>query len=177
VYYSIPLLHNKLPERFLSHWNTLRLAFLKFVDWQISREDVDSIRQMLPEFGSSYEGLYYRHLYSRLPCMTSNVHGLLHLADYIGILGPSHTHWAFPMERFCGKIQPLARSKVYIDECTSNGLVFDMYLQMSQFCRQQVNPLVDELRGSDDDVDDDALSFASDRDSEWENEVDEEMNL
>jgi hypothetical protein len=43
------------------------------------------------------------------------------------------------MERFCGMIQPLARSKVWIDESISNGLIYEMYLQMASYCRSSLS--------------------------------------
>ncbi|PKB97895.1 hypothetical protein RhiirA5_254670, partial [Rhizophagus irregularis] len=37
---------------------------------------------------------------------------LLHVADSIKYCGPSWTHWQFPMERVCGILQPLIKSKI-----------------------------------------------------------------
>jgi hypothetical protein len=63
-------------------------------------------------------------------------------------------------------IQQLARSKVYIDESISNGLIFDMYLNMIPFCRGfiQLSTLSDGHKTDDemddmgdDEVDDDEL--------------------
>ncbi|EPS95241.1 hypothetical protein FOMPIDRAFT_20425, partial [Fomitopsis schrenkii] len=36
---------------------------------------------------------------------------LLHIADYIKAAGPVWASWAFPMERFCGRLQPAIRSR------------------------------------------------------------------
>jgi len=43
------------------------------------------------------------------------------------------------MERVCGMIQPLARSKVWSDESISNGLIYEMYLRMAPFCRSSLS--------------------------------------
>jgi hypothetical protein len=32
------------------------------------------------------------------------IHALLHIADGIEAMGPVWAYWAFPMERFCGKL-------------------------------------------------------------------------
>ncbi|KII93390.1 hypothetical protein PLICRDRAFT_69550, partial [Plicaturopsis crispa FD-325 SS-3] len=36
---------------------------------------------------------------------------LLHIADSIEFSGPMWASWAFPMERFCGLLQPAIRSR------------------------------------------------------------------
>ncbi|KIJ63910.1 hypothetical protein HYDPIDRAFT_66912, partial [Hydnomerulius pinastri MD-312] len=38
---------------------------------------------------------------------------LLHIADSIKATGPVWTSWAFPMERFCGSLQPAIKSRRY----------------------------------------------------------------
>lgn len=63
------------------------------------------------------------------------MHGLLHLIDYVEHLGPAWCSWAFPMERICGLIQPLARSKVYLDESISNAFSYQIYPDMIPFAR------------------------------------------
>lgn len=39
------------------------------------------------------------------------VHALLHIADSIEMLGPVWAYWAFPMERFCGRVQRNIKSR------------------------------------------------------------------
>ena len=41
------------------------------------------------------------------------IHALLHIADSIEMVGPVWTYWAFPMERYCGSLQPAIRSRRY----------------------------------------------------------------
>lgn len=36
---------------------------------------------------------------------------MLHIADSIEAMGPVWAYWAFPMERFCGRLQPHIRSR------------------------------------------------------------------
>ncbi|KAF8222331.1 hypothetical protein L208DRAFT_1323170, partial [Tricholoma matsutake] len=38
---------------------------------------------------------------------------LLHIADGIEDIGPSWTCWAFPMEHFCGYLQPAIKSRCF----------------------------------------------------------------
>jgi hypothetical protein len=39
------------------------------------------------------------------------IHALLHIADSIVVTGPIWCYWAFPMERYCGALQPAIRSR------------------------------------------------------------------
>ncbi|KAJ6474365.1 hypothetical protein C8R45DRAFT_1160700 [Mycena sanguinolenta] len=39
------------------------------------------------------------------------VHGLLHIPDSIELAGPQWCYWAYPMERYCGALQPGIRSR------------------------------------------------------------------
>ncbi|TFK64165.1 hypothetical protein BDN72DRAFT_774893, partial [Pluteus cervinus] len=48
-----------------------------------------------------------------LPTCPLTIHALLHIADSIEILGPPWAYWAFPMERFCGHLQPIIHSRRY----------------------------------------------------------------
>src|ERR1043165_10198892 len=40
-------------------------------------------------------------------------HSILHIANSIENTGPCWTTWQFPMERICGMLLPLARSKLH----------------------------------------------------------------
>lgn len=41
------------------------------------------------------------------------IHALLHIADSIEAMGPVWCYWAFPMERYCGTLQPAIRSRCF----------------------------------------------------------------
>jgi hypothetical protein len=55
---------------------------------------------------------YYQNDDQRLAACKINFHYLSHVADSIKYCGPSWTHWQFPMERFCGILQPLVKSRI-----------------------------------------------------------------
>lgn len=55
--------------------------------------------------------LYYQHDPARIATCPLTVHALLHIAPSIKFSGPVWCYWAFPMERFCGSIQPGIRSR------------------------------------------------------------------
>ncbi|KAF7328598.1 hypothetical protein MSAN_02480700 [Mycena sanguinolenta] len=58
-----------------------------------------------------YERFYYQYNPSRLPICMLTVHGLLHIPDSIEFAGPQWCYWAYPMERYCGALQPGIRSR------------------------------------------------------------------
>jgi len=55
---------------------------------------------------------YYRNDDQRLAACRISFHYILHVAESIKYCGPSWTHWQFPMERMCGILQPLVKSKI-----------------------------------------------------------------
>lgn len=55
---------------------------------------------------------YYQRDDRRLSACRISFHYLLHVADSIKYCGPSWTHWQFPMERLCGILQPLIKSRI-----------------------------------------------------------------
>lgn len=55
--------------------------------------------------------IYYQHNPARLSACPLTIHALLHIADSILETGPVWTAWAFPMERYCGALQPAIRSR------------------------------------------------------------------
>jgi hypothetical protein len=55
--------------------------------------------------------MYYQYSPERLSTCPVTIHALLHIADYIKAVGPVWASWAFPMERFCGLLQPSIKSR------------------------------------------------------------------
>jgi|ERR1700721_1972448 hypothetical protein len=49
--------------------------------------------------------MYYQYSPQRLSTCPLTIHALLHIADSIKANGPVWAYWAFPMERFCGRLQ------------------------------------------------------------------------
>lgn len=58
-----------------------------------------------------YEKLYYQYDLDRLSACPLTVHALLHIADGIKAMGPVWAYWAFPIERFCGKLGKAIKSR------------------------------------------------------------------
>ncbi|KAI0039304.1 hypothetical protein FA95DRAFT_1585314 [Auriscalpium vulgare] len=105
-----------LRRRFLS--NTYYAHFCDLVhlinlclQFEITREEIDEVRQGFIEWVKAYERLYYQFSPERLPACVVTVHALLHIADSIEFIGPVWTTWAFPIERQCGHFQRCIKSR------------------------------------------------------------------
>jgi hypothetical protein len=55
--------------------------------------------------------LYYQYSPDRLSTCPVTIHALLHIADGIEHTGPVWSYWAFPTERYCGRLQRTIRSR------------------------------------------------------------------
>lgn len=76
---------------------------------------------------------YYQNNGQRLAACKITFHYLLHVADSIKYCGPSWTHWQFPMERMCGILQPLIKSKIKPYSNLANTLVLLQQFYMLPF--------------------------------------------
>lgn len=55
--------------------------------------------------------LYYQYDPACVSTFPVTIHALLHIADSIEAMGPVWCYWAFPMERYCSKLQPSIHSR------------------------------------------------------------------
>jgi hypothetical protein len=109
--YSIPFLAGKLPIRHLDHWAKFVRATQICMREIITYSQVKEIRQLFAEFVDGYEKIYYQYKKSHLTACLSSIHYLLHVADMIEAMGPPRCYWQFPMERVCGMLGPIVKSK------------------------------------------------------------------
>ncbi|KAF9000079.1 hypothetical protein BDQ17DRAFT_1391373 [Cyathus striatus] len=76
----------------------LRVRLLNIcLQYNISNVEIDEVESGFIQWVCNYEKL------STCPVTT---HALLHIAEGICAMGPVWCYWAFPMERYCGKLQP-----------------------------------------------------------------------
>ncbi|KAF7372213.1 Transposase family Tnp2 protein [Mycena venus] len=73
--------------------------------------DIDTIERGMASWVQEFERLYYQYKLDRLPVCTLPIHGLLHIAGSIRVMGLSWCYWAYPMERFCGSLLPAIKSR------------------------------------------------------------------
>jgi hypothetical protein len=91
------------------------------------------VEHLSTQFVKDYEALYYRNEPDRLPVCTVNIHSLLHFGLYIRDLGPACYWWQFVMERYCGIVKPMARSKSQMNTSLSNAVVINEHLNHLRF--------------------------------------------
>ncbi|EXX65559.1 hypothetical protein RirG_132090 [Rhizophagus irregularis DAOM 197198w] len=113
--YSLPLLKDRSPEKYLKGWS----FFVKAV--QLCH-DQEEIRKLLLLFYQHYKRYYYQFLAARLSVMKVCFHYILHVADSIQDTGPCWSTWQFPMERTCGMLQPLAKSRLHPYKNLTNNI-------------------------------------------------------
>ncbi|POG67634.1 hypothetical protein GLOIN_2v1644898 [Rhizophagus irregularis DAOM 181602=DAOM 197198] len=104
-YFSLHNMH-------LQGWVNFVKAVKLCLEPEISEEQIDDVQILLKKFSDYYEREYYQNNGQRLAACKISLHYLLHVANSIKYCGPSWTHWQFPMERVCGILQPLIKSKI-----------------------------------------------------------------
>ncbi|KAJ7258664.1 hypothetical protein C8J57DRAFT_1436814 [Mycena rebaudengoi] len=89
--------------------------FVKLINlclqFSYTTEDIFTIRTGFAKWVLKYEQLYYQYSPDRMSACPLTIHALLHIADGIVAAGPVWAYWAFPMERFCGRLQPCIKSR------------------------------------------------------------------
>ncbi|KAJ7131920.1 hypothetical protein C8R46DRAFT_924112 [Mycena filopes] len=112
LYLGPVLLHGKFTRRvYYDHFiNFVKLIHL-CLQFEYTRDDIATIRSGFAKWVQEYEKLYYQYSPSRLSACPLTIHALLHIADGIEATGPVWAYWAFPMERFCGRLQPCIKSR------------------------------------------------------------------
>lgn len=78
---------------------------------EITPDELNQIERLFSEFVVHYEKEYYQREIARLPATLISFHYLLHIAKSIRNTGPSWATWQYPMERLCGMLLPLVRSR------------------------------------------------------------------
>ncbi|KAJ7168417.1 hypothetical protein C8R43DRAFT_1085761 [Mycena crocata] len=98
---------------YYTHFVSLVQLLYLCLQFEISTEDINTIETGMATWVQEFERLYYQYDLNRLPVCTLPIHGLLHIAPSIHIMGPSWCYWAYPMERFCGSLLPAIKSRRY----------------------------------------------------------------
>ncbi|XP_046396470.1 uncharacterized protein LOC124163543 isoform X1 [Ischnura elegans] len=104
LFYSIPILQGKLPERFLNHWSLLVNAIVTLLKDKVTDDEIDGAEETLSKFVLQANQLYGEYE------MTYNMHQLLHIAESVRRWGPLWAHTAFPFESFLGKMKRLLKA-------------------------------------------------------------------
>ncbi|KAH9850528.1 hypothetical protein C2E23DRAFT_735077 [Lenzites betulinus] len=111
-YIAPVLLERRFKQRkYYDHFILFVRLIRKCLQFELSQDDITEIRDGFVSWVCKYERFYYQYDPQRLSACPLTIHALLHIADGIEKTGPVWTTWAFPMERYCGKLQPAIRSR------------------------------------------------------------------
>jgi hypothetical protein len=139
LYYAVPLLNQHLDEKYVANIRKLSHIFTLATKWQMNKEDCQQVASLCIQFVKEYEELYYYGKESNLPNCRINIHYLLHLGQYIKDCGPACYWWQFVMERYCGIIKPLARSKSQLNVSLRNAIILREHLYNLRFVGYEIN--------------------------------------
>ncbi|KAJ7232991.1 hypothetical protein B0H12DRAFT_1028765 [Mycena haematopus] len=81
------------------------------MQFEITDDEIETVRTGFISWVEEYEKLYFQNDVDRMSVCPLTIHALLHIAAGIKFCGPVWCYWAFPMERFCGSLQPGIRSR------------------------------------------------------------------
>ncbi|KAJ7234807.1 hypothetical protein C8J57DRAFT_1574508 [Mycena rebaudengoi] len=124
LYLGPVLLHRKFERPvYYDHYVELVKLVHLCLQFEISQDDIASIREGFQKWVVEYEKLYYQYTPDRLSLCPLTIHGLLHIADGIDWAGPVWAYWAFPMERFWGLLQPAIKSRRFPYPSIDNHVV------------------------------------------------------
>lgn len=134
-------------KAFYDHFVDLVVLINLCLQFEIKRTDIPTIREGFQNWVVEYERcvrrlcllirasllmvtprLYFKHQLDRLSTCPLTVHALLHIADGIEAMGPVWVYWAFPIERFCGKIGRMIKSRRMPFKNLDNRLVLSTQL-------------------------------------------------
>jgi Transposase family tnp2/Domain of unknown function (DUF4218) len=134
-YYGIPLLDQNLGDEYVDNFRQLSQIYSLATKYTITEADISLLERITIDFVKKFEELYYRQEKKRLPVCSVNIHYLVHLVFHIRDCGPARYWWQFPMERYCGIIKPMARSKSQLNVSLANGVIVAEHLHHIQFFR------------------------------------------
>ncbi|KAK3918509.1 NCK-interacting protein with SH3 domain [Frankliniella fusca] len=99
AFYSIPVLKNILPNRFLNHWALLVHSTALLMQNAVTKSEVAYAERYLRQFNFEIDDLY------RAVHVTFSIHLMTHLARSVTEFGQPWTHSAFVFESFNGELK------------------------------------------------------------------------
>ncbi|KAF8312374.1 hypothetical protein DL93DRAFT_2149474 [Clavulina sp. PMI_390] len=96
------LLKDRFPQRkFYDHFMLLNRILLITLQFSFTLAEIEDLRELIIEWVTTYEKLYYQYNVKRLKYCFLPLHALLHVPDDIINSGPPCNTWTFVMERWC----------------------------------------------------------------------------
>ncbi|KAF8801556.1 hypothetical protein BYT27DRAFT_7174014 [Phlegmacium glaucopus] len=129
LYLGPVLLRGRFQDvKYYHHFIQLIYLLTICLQFEISTTKIEEIDEGFVRWVQDYEDIYYQHNPDRLSTCPLTIHALLHIAGSIRTMGPVWCYWAFPMERYCGKLQPAIRSRRYPYQSMDRFLIEDAQL-------------------------------------------------
>ncbi|KAF5315316.1 hypothetical protein D9619_007521 [Psilocybe cf. subviscida] len=97
--------------KYFRHFSRLVRLLHTCLQFEITPTEIDDLELGFQKWVRDFEEIYYQYNPSRIAACPLTVHALLHIASGIRTMGPVWCYWAFPMERYCGKLQWAIRSR------------------------------------------------------------------
>ena len=114
LYYSVPVLFQILPTRYMEHWCLLVSAIFILLKEKLTVAEVLRAEQKLSAFSRGVGVLYGQEH------MSSNVHACLHLAESVKSFGPLWACSSFPFEGYMMKIKKFFSGTTYLPQQVAN---------------------------------------------------------
>ncbi|KAF9473565.1 hypothetical protein BDN70DRAFT_817039 [Pholiota conissans] len=127
--------------KYFKHFVQLVRLLTTCLQYEISKEEISDLRTGFIQWVQGYEEMYYQFSAARLSACPLTIHALLHIADSIEMCGPVWCYWAFPMERYCGKLHPALRSRRFPYAALDRFVLEDAQLTQIKL----ISGLTDEL--------------------------------
>ncbi|KAF9474439.1 hypothetical protein BDN70DRAFT_815708 [Pholiota conissans] len=142
LYLGPVLLRRRFQQpKYFKHFVRLVCLLNICLQFEITKEQIVELRTGFIQWVQDYEKIYYQYSPERLSACPLTIHALLHIADSIEACGPVWCYWAFPMERYCGKLQPALRSRRFPYAALDRFVLEDAQLTQIKF----TSGLTDEL--------------------------------
>lgn len=116
-------LKDRLPDKYYDPWMGYVEAANLMRKWVLTREEIDRVELLIAEFVEHYEADYYCYDPRRLSACRATIHYQLHIAQCIRDLGPPGIYWQFPMERQCGYLTRMVKSRADANRNLSLGIL------------------------------------------------------
>ncbi|KAJ8091123.1 hypothetical protein PM082_024604 [Marasmius tenuissimus] len=106
------LLKDRFPRPvYYRHFIELVKLIKLCLEFELSTSRVEEVRHGFKAWVEEYEKLYYQYDPECARACPLTLHALLHIVDGLKWVGPVWTYWAFPMEHYCGWLQPAIKSR------------------------------------------------------------------
>ena len=146
IYYSLIVLHDKLPAEHLECWRHFVLGCRKLLGYKLSKMDILMGDGLLMQFCRRYERMYGRD------SVTPNMHMHAHLKSCIEDYGPLHGFWLYAFERYNGILENMPNNNRCIEPQLMQRFIEDTTVQRTPFPEvfsSDLKPHVVDLRTSD----------------------------